>query len=143
MAVANVEELCAGFCEIAGIQAPVLKPDERGLIAFHVKYRGVTVDVMHCPQRCSDRAFIIIGFGTLSLDDDEDAGWSRAMLRANFVTLQQPQGVFACNPATDEFVLQYTYPLFEATPHALLELVEQGTTAALQWRDQTAQAAQF
>lgn len=140
MAVATFEELSAGFCDIAGLPAPTLEPDERGLIAFHVKFRGVTVDVMHWPERCADSAFIVFTFGPVSPDDRSQAESLRSLLTANFVSFRQPQPVFGCNPANGNVVLQYTCALFDATPHTLLELVEQGTASALQWREQSGKA---
>lgn len=133
MAVANFEELCAGFCEIAGLKAPVLQPDASGLVAFHFRFRDVTVDVMHWPQRCAQSAYIAFAFGTLPADEQERAAHLELLMMANFVSWQ-PQGTFACNPASGEVMLQYSYPLSDATPHALLELVEHGTTLASDWR---------
>jgi hypothetical protein len=135
MAVASFEELCAGFCEIAGVRRPALERDERGLIAFHVKFRGVTIDVVHCPERCAANAFVIIGLGAVTQDDGAEAGRLRSLLEANFVSFDQPQGVFGCNPVNGEVVLQYACPLFDATPQTLLQLVHRGVELALEWRD--------
>lgn len=141
MAVANFDELCAGFCEIAGVRAPVLQPDASGLAAFHFKFRGVTVDVMHWPHRCAHSAYIAFAFGALPPGDADRASHMELLLMANFVSFWQPQGTFACNPATSNMVLQYTYSLADATAHALFELVEHGTALALEWRDSAREGA--
>lgn len=140
MAVANFEALCAGFCEIAGLKAPTLVPDASGLAAFHFDFRGVTVDVMHWPDRCAHSAYIAFAFGALPAGDAERASHMELLMMANFVSFWQPQGTFACNPASEEVVFQYTYSLPDATPHALLELIEHGTTLALEWRESASNA---
>ena len=134
MAVANFQELCAGFCEIAGLRAPLLVPDESGLVAFHFDFNGVTIDVMHWPQRCAHSAYVAFAFGALPADQGERASHMQLLMMANFVSFWQPQGTFACNPAGGAVVLQYSYSLADATPHALLELVEHGATLAQEWR---------
>jgi hypothetical protein len=133
MAVANFEELCAGFCEIAGLDAPQLKSDQRGLVAFHTVFRGVTVDVMHWPDLCGDKAFVLFDFGPIP--GHVEVKRLRALLRANFLPFQQTPGIYGCNPATGDVMLQYALPLFETTAHNLLELVEDGVERASRWRE--------
>lgn len=133
MAVANFEELCAGFCEIAGLKAPVLKPDHRGLLAFHTSLRDITVDFMHWPDLCSDKAFVLFDFGPIP--EHVELKRLRALLRANFLPFQQTPAIYGCNPATGDVILQYGVSLFDASAHSLLELVENGVDRALRWKE--------
>jgi hypothetical protein len=134
MAVANFEELCAGFCEIAGLKAPRLEPDSRGLLAFHVTLRGVTIDVMHQPARSASRFFVIFHLGRLAEKGLREAARLKTLLKANFLPDQQSLGVYGCNPGTGDILLQQDCSLLDASPHGLLELIEAGTALASQWQ---------
>ncbi len=135
MAIASFEELCAGFCELAGVPAPQLKADAQGIIAFHVILRGVTVDMVHCPERCPSYAFILFEFGPFGHDGLGNSSQLGELLDANFLTLQAYPPVFSRNPVNGEALLQYVYPFFEATPTGLLELVNSGVQKALRWSE--------
>ena len=134
MTIASFEDLCAGFCEIAKVPAPPLQADAQGLIAFHVILRDVTVNLVHCPERCADHAFILFEFGPMGQDGADRCEALQALLDANFLPLQVHPPVFSRNPATGDALLQYVYPFFEATPTGLLELIDDGVEMALRWR---------
>ena len=141
MAVGSFNDLCAGFCELAGVPAPILKPDARGVIAFHVILRDVTVNIVHAPARCEDHAFILFEFGPFRGDHADPASDLGGLLDANFLSMQPYPPVFSRNPVNGDALLQYVYPFFDATPTGLLELVELGVQKALSWR-QGAKVAQ-
>jgi len=134
MAVSSFEELCAGFCELARVAPPALALDDRGFTAFHATLNGVAVNLVHYPLRYADHAFVLFEYGAIS---DVDAGPNDALnqlLDANFRSLQVHAPVFSRNPVSGEVVLRHVYPLFDATPNGLLDLIEAGVAQALQWR---------
>lgn len=126
MAVGSFEDLCAGFCEIVQIPPPALAADAQGLVAFHVMLRGTTVNLVHCPLTSPDYVFIVFELGPLGLDEPESFAHLQTLLEANFALLRVHPPVFSRNPATGEAVLQHVYPLFDATPQGLYEVIQTG-----------------
>lgn len=134
MAVASFEDLCAGFCELARVAPPALTLDDRGFTAFHATLQGVTVNLVHYPMRYADHAFVLFEFGAIDDDDTDPNDALNQLLDANFRSLQVHAPVFSRNPVSGEVVLRHVYPLFDATPNGLLDLIEDGVDQALQWR---------
>lgn len=134
MAVASFEDLCAGFCEIVKVPLPVLKADDRGLVAFHVVLRDATVNLVHRPDKSPDHVFILFEFGPVGLNGPASFAELQALLEANFALLEVHTPVISRNPANGEAVMQCVYPLFEATPSGLYELIDTGIDQASQWR---------
>lgn len=135
MAVASFEELCAGFCEIVKVPQPRLKADARGLVAFHVVMRGATVNLIHRPDETTDHVFVLFELGPLPLDAADSFTRMRELLEANYALLQLYPPTYSRNPATGDALLQYVYPLFDATPSGLHELIERGLDVVSQWQD--------
>jgi hypothetical protein len=137
MAVASFEDLCAGFCDIVKVAPPQLQEDDQGRVAFHVKMRGATVNMVHCPHTHPDHLFLVFELGPLATGDADAARELKALLDANFM-LQVHAPVFSRNPATGNAVLQYVYPLFDATPSGLYELIDKGVDWSSRWREHLA-----
>ena len=135
MAVASFEELCAGFCEIAGVPTPALVANANGLIAFHMVLRDVTVNVIHSPEKCAGHAFILFDLGPVGQDDADSSRGLQTLLHANFLQLQVHPPMYSRNPKTGDVVLQFVYPFFEATPNGLFDLIDSGVNLALRWRE--------
>ena len=135
MAVASFEELCAGYCELLGVKTPQLSASESGLIAFHVVLHGVTVDIVQRPDASKDHVFLLFELGQLG-DDDESPVQMQALLNANHVLLQMNPPVFSRNPDNGHAVLQLIYPLFEATPNDLNEMINLGIEWTSHWREE-------
>ena len=133
MSVANFEELTKGFCELAQVSVPVLEADSFGMVAFHIRLADVNINVIYMPQNCSDHAFILVEFGAIPEDKEQDA-W-RALMEANFLLLQARAPTFSLNPTTGHVVLQYAYPFFEATPEGFFQAVNNIADVAVQWRE--------
>ena len=134
MAIASFQELCAGFCEIAGVPTPTLTADERGIAAFHVKLRDVTINLLHFPEKSAQHAFILFEYGPLPDDREKAREVMRALLDANYSSLQVYPPRFSLSPNASAAIMQYVYPFFDATPIGLFELVNKGVEQALQWR---------
>ncbi len=134
MAIASFNDLCAGFCDLVKVTPPLLKADAQGRVAFHVVLRETIVNLVHCPDESPGYAFVVFEFGPLGQDGAVAHDQAQVLLGANFNLLQVHPPVFSINPATGDAVLQYIYPLFEATPHDLYELVDQGVDHIAHWR---------
>jgi hypothetical protein len=142
VAIASFGDLCAGFCEITSVPAPRLHPDAQGIIAFHLQWRGVTVNVAHCPARTKDHVFVLFELGPVAQEDEAAVRRMRSLLDANFPSLTDRAPTFSCNPVSGDAVMQYAFPFFEATPQGLFELIERGVDQALHWRHGPAPVAQ-
>jgi hypothetical protein len=132
MTVANFEELAKGFCEIAQVPIPVLEPDSFGMVAFHICLTQVNINVIYMPQNCIDHAFILVEFGAIPKDKEQDA-W-RTLMEANFLLSQARAPTFGLNPTTGDVVLQYAYSFFEATPEGFFQAVNNIADVATEWR---------
>ena len=132
MAIGSFRHLCEGFCEIAGVETPPLIANDEGLIAFHMKLRGVTINVVHSPESSADHAFILVECGAIPHKLAQRA--MQALLEANFFWLQVHPPTFSRNPATGDAVLQFVYPFQDATPTGLFALIDQGVVLALRWQ---------
>lgn len=135
MAVGSFEGLCAGFCEIVSVSPPALCEDAQGLVAFNVVWRGVTVNLVHCPQTSPDHIFAVFELGPLEPIGSRSLDDMQALLEANFVLLRVHAPAFSRNPATGHAVLQYVYSLFDATPQGLYQLIEEGVDWVSQWQE--------
>lgn len=138
MAVASFEELCAGFCEIIRVTPPALKADHEGLVAFHVLLRGVTINVVQRPAESSDHVFVVFELGPTGHGGATSASELQALLEANYALLRVHPPVFSRNPGTGDAVMQYIFPLSEATPNDLYDLIERGVDWVSNWRDRLA-----
>ena len=132
MAVANFEELCKGYCEIAGFPAPSLAPDAHGIEAFHLRLRDVAVTVGHEPAKALERAFVVIEFGPVPKDREEDA-WP-ALLDANFLMLRDGMPIFSRNPVNGDVLLQMSCAFSRVTALELVQLVDAFVGVAIDWR---------
>jgi hypothetical protein len=135
MAVASFEDLCAGFCELVGVETPQLSVSESGLVAFHVVLKGVTVNIVQRPDESQEHVFVLFELGHLG-DEEESPAQMQALLDANHVLLQMHPPVFSRNPDNGHAVLQLIYPLFEATPNDLYEMINKGIDWTSHWREE-------
>ncbi|MGE4242663.1 CesT family type III secretion system chaperone [Ramlibacter sp.] len=129
---ARFQDLCDGYCGIAGVPAPQLEMEAEGLVAFHVRLRGVTVDFVYSPAVDDQRILVIVEMGPLP---EHNGAAVAGLLDANFFRQQPGAPVFARNPATGDAVLQLLHPLEATTAADLFAVVDAGIDTALQWRD--------
>jgi hypothetical protein len=137
MAVGSFEDLCAGFCDVVKVPPPALSVDAQGLVGFHVLLRGATVNLVHCPQTSPDHVFVVFELGPIGQEGPASFADLQTLLEANFRLLRVHAPVFSRNPATGDAVLQYVFPLFDATPHGLYELIDEGVDWVSQWRERS------
>jgi hypothetical protein len=141
MAISSLDALCAGYCEIAGVPAPDLQPDDRGIVAFNLKRRDVVIDLLHSPSSGVDNIFVLFHLGPFGADEWMAGRAMRQLLAGNFLLLDATAPTFSCNPTTGNAFMQYVVPFFETSPTALHELIEAGVAKTLAWREAAADAA--
>ena len=134
MSAAAFEDLCTSFCEQARVPSPQLGADSDGMLAFHVEWHGVTVNVMYLPSQAREHAFVLFDLGHAQAQPQDELLILRALLRANFMALQANPPSFACHPLSGVVVLQCVFPVLDATAAGLHSLIDEGVKLALQWR---------
>src|SRR3569832_867890 len=134
MSVANFEALCAGYFDVTGLEAPPLVPHANGITAFNMNMRGVQITVGHDANKAPWRAFIVVEFGAVPPEHDEEV-WPM-LLDLNFAMFREGSPVFSRNPHNGEVLLQLTYAFDGATPTGLVALLDWSVGIALDWRKQ-------
>ncbi|MGE4239757.1 CesT family type III secretion system chaperone [Ramlibacter sp.] len=134
MNTANFRALCAAYCEGLGVACPDLVPDDDGLVAFHLERRGVSIDAMFYPEMSTEGAFILFELGPMRDHEHAAPDIMRALLRANFLSLQGERPSFACHPLSGDAVLQCVCPLADTSAGKFTQLIEDGVALALRWR---------
>lgn len=131
MPTANFEELCSGFCEIAGFPAPRLVADRKGRLAMSVRLRGVYVSAMQSGQ--SDSAILVAELGAMP-EAQALAGWL-ALMDANLFMMDVDAPRFSRHPRSGEVILQWNCPLWDVSPTEVYRRVTQMVEVALLWRE--------
>lgn len=135
MAIASFDALCSGFCDLIKVSTPKLTADDQGLVAFHVTLRGITVNLVQRADADNQNVFVVFELGSIGQGGSNPVAELSALLEANFQLLQSNPPVFSRNPATGDAVLQYVYPLCDATPFGLYELIARGADWITGWRE--------
>lgn len=134
MSVSKFQSVYEGLCDL--LQAPRIALCEPvdGSMAFHMKRRGVVVNVLYFPNTCADHVFALTEFGHIPHEDPRAYRALLALLNVNFLLPQPNPPALARNPVSGDIVLRCVYALADATPDGLLELIDQGAELALDWR---------
>lgn len=132
MPIINFEELCRGFCELAGFRPPKFAPDGRDTAAFSARLRGIPVTLLAFGRSRDRTAFLVAELGTLPAGE-EHAGWL-ALIEANSAIpgIEAPR--FSRNPRTGEAVLQWACPLQDVTAVEVYQRVLHMVEVVLCWR---------
>jgi hypothetical protein len=133
MPIADFEQLCKGFCEIAGMQAPDLAPNDQGVWAATLHMRGVPVSVLQFDPN-DPTAYLIAEFGSLP-EDQALPGWL-ALLDTNLSLAGKHAHApaFSRNPGTGEVLLQWGCPLADVTAVDVYQRVIAMVDLARHWR---------
>lgn len=135
MSAAQFEAACAQFCELAQVAATRPIPDDDGVLAFHVHWRGVTASVFFDPAQATDAAAIIFEIGPLDGLGQDPAQAMRALLASNYAPMRGAHSpTFACHPETGDAVLQCLHPIHDTAPGNLHKVMEAGVELVLRWR---------
>jgi hypothetical protein len=104
------------------------------MLAFHVIWRDVTIDVIHAPHASADHAFVLFQLGSVEETGGDPLRIMQTLLEANFLALRVNGPAFSRNPVTGDVVLQCVYSLQSSTPQGLYRLIEEGVTLTNRWR---------
>lgn len=132
MSATSLQTLAAQFCAIIDVAPPQLGPDDDGVVAFSTSLRGVDATITHDSWDRPDEAVIHVFFGHVPEHRELEA--LRELLNANYLMQQAWAPSFCRNPDTGEVVLQYVYPLEEASGENLWAGMQTIIDRVLKWR---------
>ncbi len=133
MAIADFEQLCEGFCDIAAMTTPALVPDEHGALAFTLRLHEVAVTVMEFVRVRPGMAYLMAEFGPMPQERAQD-GW-RALLDINRRMAGSGCAAFSRHPPTGQVLMQASLALADATAVDVYQQVCKMVDAAVQWRE--------
>lgn len=132
MTIASFEELCNGFCSLAGMREVTFAPTDSGSLAATIHLRGIPVSVLQFVHDRPDAAFLVAEFGTMPQDRALE-GWL-GLMGANLAVVGEDTPVFSRNPQTGEVLLQWACTLSDLTVVDVYQRVSKMVELALQWR---------
>lgn len=132
MSVPAFHELAAAFCVAAQVALPPLAPNNEGVAAFTARLGEVEVCVSHDMLNHPDHAFVLVMFGPVP-EPQQARAWQE-LLHANLLMLGEGAPAFSLNPLDGQVILQYVYPLAQASGEGLLAGLQTAVAAAVQWR---------
>lgn len=132
MSVPAFHDLAAAFCAAAQVTPPVLSPSAEGITAFTARLDEVDVSICHHMVNHPDHAFVLVLFGQVP-EPLQARAWQE-LLHANLLMLGDGAPAFSLNPLDGQVVLQYVYPLAQASGERLLAGLQTAVAAAVQWR---------
>jgi hypothetical protein len=132
MAIANIEALCAGFCDMAGMPPIMLAPDNAGLRSATIRVGGVDVYAQQLDSHNADCVFLSADLG--APQDRALEAW-QLLLKANLRMVGTSDPVFSRNPSTQRAMVQWAYPLADASVPDFHHRVMSLANMAGDWRD--------
>ncbi len=123
--------LCIGLCEVAGVSAPDMMPDEAGGLAIEIDLQGVRVVIAQHPRLDSEQLLLMATFGPLPAEQRLEA--CRALLNINCQSHSLGYA-FACNPAGGDVVLKQLCAVGEISPQDLYQRLVQMVEGIHGWR---------
>lgn len=132
MAIANFEEFCRTYCDVAGIKMPDLAPNAHGMWTATLHTRGVEITLLHFRDRRPDTVFLIADFGAMP-GHVGVPGWL-TLLEANLLNAEADAPVYSREPRTGHVLLQKPMRLASAFPADIHMAIQNLVNAALQWR---------
>ena len=133
----NFEELCRGYCDIAGAPRPRLRPDSQGRVAFFTQMRDVQITALDLG--CDPDSFILIAEFCTPPQEQAKAGWL-ALMDVNLFMMEGDAPRFRSNAPNGEIILQWTCPLWGVSSGEMYRRVAQMVDMALLRRDDPSQS---
>jgi hypothetical protein len=131
MPVANFEELCKGFCAMAGCSVPDLSPDPNGEVAVEMEMSDVNVILAHGAATGPNRAVVTAVFGPLPQENELEA--CRVLMDLN-MGLLTAGAVYGRDPVSGEVVLQDDVNFEDSSVLDVYQRVSRMIEAASNWR---------
>ena len=116
----------------ARVPPPPLAPNSEGIAAFTAQLGEVEVAISHDMVNHPDHAFVLVMFGPVP-EQQQARAWQE-LLHANLLMLGEHAPAFSLNPLDGQVILQYVYPLAQASGEGLLAGLQTAVAAAVQWR---------
>jgi len=132
MSVSAFHELAAAFCAAAHVALPPLTPNNEGIAALTAHLGEVEVSISHDMVSHPDHAFVLVMFGQVP-EPQQARAWQE-LLHANLLMMGESAPAFSLNPLDGQVILQYIYPLAQASGESLLAGLQTAVAAAVQWR---------
>lgn len=132
MPVATFHDLAAELCAAAGVVTPPLMPSADGAVAFTLHTQGVEIALSHDPRH-PGYAFALIAFG--QPPQYREAEVYRELLEANLMMLGADAPAFSLNAVDGRVILQYPWPLAQASGDVLWVGLSAVVGRALAWRE--------
>jgi hypothetical protein len=133
LSATSLQALAAQLCAMIDVAPPQLDADDDGIVAFSASLRGVDATFTHDTSSRPDEARIHVFFGHVPEHKELEA--LRELLNANYLMQQAGAPSFSRNPDTGELVLQYVYPLEEASGENLWAGLQTIIDRVLRWRE--------
>ncbi|HSW19909.1 MAG TPA: CesT family type III secretion system chaperone [Ramlibacter sp.] len=133
MAITSFHQLCADLCEVCGVPAPELAPDESGLLGMTLTLHEVDVCLHHAPLAATPAVHVSVEFGVVPAAVELQA--LRELLDTNLMLHGVNAPAFARNPTSGDVLLQYAVSLDRATVAGLFESINALVLMAQQWRE--------
>jgi hypothetical protein len=132
MAIADLEQLCKGVCDIAGMRMPVLQPSDKGIWSVTVHLRGIEVTVMQFATRAPRKAFLIADLGAPP-EQIALAAW-RTLMDANRHMAGEQAPAFSRNFESGNALLHWACPYWDTTVIDVYQRIEALVDLACRWR---------
>lgn len=130
MAIANFDEFCMCFCELAGFAAVSPQPGANGERCFSIRLRGIELSALAL-SRASDSVFMVAELGVPGPGDE---GCWVVLLESNSAVPGAGGARFSRNPHTGQAVIQWTFRLPDVMPLDVYRSVSRMVDVALRWR---------
>ena len=130
MSIANFDECCKYFCELAGFAAAAPRTGASGAQSFSIRLRGIEVTALALPH-APESVFLAAELGAA---DAGDEGCWVVLLEANSAVPGAGGARFSRNPRTGDAVIQWTCRLPDVTPVDVYRSVSRMVDVASRWR---------
>ncbi len=132
MAVANIEELCKGLCELAGVDAPDLVPDAENRVTIALELQDVKFIVEHAPRHRDDGLLIRAVLGPQAAGQTLEACSALLALNCQLHCLGY---AFGRNPVTGEIVLDHETGFDQTSPVEMYQCIVSMAQGIHGWRE--------
>lgn len=132
--IADIGGVVTGFCELAGVAAPVLTADGHGTQAAVVCFRGISVTIEQFAEKRPDRVFISADLGVVPEGRTLEA-WL-VLMDANLYLASAAAPTYSRHPVTHHAFLQWACDLAKVSVTDVYQRVMAMVDTACQWQEE-------